>query len=489
MGTNKVSSPARSANGRAKKSTAGRKVGHVLLLPNTSTEIIELAIGDIFPSPENSTVYHPLSMENPDDAALVKSVRIHGILDPIIITLENYILSGHRRHWAARAAGLKVVPCRRIGMLRDDPRFLPLLAECNKQRNKSFDEILHETVLAANPEEAHRALLEYRQRVAQVSADTIEIVGTIRRNPISSAKAPMLDAIDAIIEEMKSFWPITDRQIHYGLLNAPPLIHASKPNSLYRNNLESYKALCELITRARLGGLIPYQAIHDPTRPVTLFDVHAGVGPFLEREIERFLKGYWRNLQASQPCHIEILAEKLTVQSILHTVAAEYRIPMTIGRGYSSIPPRYEMAQRFRQSGKDRLVLLVVGDQDPEGEDIGHSFARSMRDDFGVLGIDPIKVALTSQQVADLNLPPMMIAKKKSSRRKTFTDKHGEHVYELEAVPPATLQHFLREVIDSVLDVDAFNEELDAEKQDAAQLAERRKSVHKALVRMERRRP
>src|SRR5262249_36018772 len=106
----------------------------------------------------------------------------------------------------------------------------------------------------------------------------------------------------------------------------------------------------------------------------------------------------------------------------------------------------------------------------PEGEDIAHSFARSMRDDFDVEEIVPIKVALTPQQVAAMNLPPMMKAKEKSSRAKGFTAKHGDDVYELEAVPPQRLQEILREAIDRGLDGEAFNAEIDAEKRDVARL-------------------
>src|SRR5947209_4478392 len=82
------------------------------------------------------------------------------------------------------------------------------------------------------------------------------------------------------------------------------------------------------------------------------------------------------------------------------------------------------------------------------------SFAQSMRDDFGVENIVPIKVALTGEQVQQLRLPPNLTAKKRSSRRKGFVERHGEHVFELEAIPPATLQECLRHAIDSVIDVD-----------------------------------
>ena len=57
------------------------------------------------------------------------------------------------------------------------------------------------------------------------------------------------------------------------------------------------------------------------------------------------------------------------------------------------------MAVRFKRSGKEKLILLVLSDFDPEGEDIGRSFAQSMRDDFGITNIVPIKLALTAEQV------------------------------------------------------------------------------------------
>jgi hypothetical protein len=445
-------------------------------------QVEEIPIGDIHPSAENNKVYQPLSLGHADDAELVKSIRSRGVMDPLIITLDNFILSGHRRHWAAGKAGLKSVPCRRIGIWRDDPEFLPLLAECNKQRNKSFDEILRETIIASDPEEAHRSLREYRQRAAQVSTDTIQLHGKVKRRRITKAKQPLLDAIRAIIRSLRPYWPVTDRQIHYALLNAPPLIHASKPNSRYRNDLKSYKAACELITRARLTGQIAFPAIHDPTRPVVQWEVHRGPGPFIQTEMDRFLKGYSRDLQVSQPCHIEIVGEKNTIESILRPVAADYCIPLTIGRGYASLPPRHGMVQRFWKSGKDRLVLLVVSDFDPEGEDIAHSFARSLRDDFEIQSITPIKVALTKQQVVGMNLPPGMIAKQASTRRKGFVGRHGENVYELESVPPDRLQQILRDAIDSVIDIEAFNRELAAEKEDAGNLEGVRRRVHHALA-------
>jgi hypothetical protein len=139
------------------------------------------------------------------------------------------------------------------------------------------------------------------------------------------------------------------------------------------------------------------------------------------------------------------------------------------------------MAQRFRQSGKEKLIALVLSDFDPEGEDIAHSFAQSMRDDFGIEQVVGIKVCLRHEQVLDHDLPVNFDAKKKSSRYAKFAAKYGDWVHEVEALLVEERVRLLRAAIDSALDVDAFNREVDAEKEDAAHLAEVRKRVLGAI--------
>jgi hypothetical protein len=295
--------------------------------------------------------------------------------------------------------------------------------------------------------------------------------GGRRRSRITPAKQPFLDAIHRVITELEGYWPLSDRRVHYALLNDPPLIHAKKPDSRYRNDHKSYKAVCNLLTRARLAGLIPFDAIGDETRPVTTWDVHPNVSPFIRRAVRRFCTGYWRDRMQGQPNHIEIVGEKLTVEGIVRPVAARFCIPYTIGRGYSSLPPRKAMYDRYRKSGKTKLVMLFLGDHDPEGWDIATTFAKSMRDDFGVQDIAAIKVGLKPEQVRQLALPPNADAKPSSSRFKKFAARFGPAAYEPEAVSPDTLQGWLDEAVRSVIDIDLFNAQVEAEKQDSATLA------------------
>lgn len=438
---------------------------------------------ELRPSPENDTLYRPVDPDDPEIVALAESIGRHGLREPLVVTLDRYIVSGHRRHCAAKLAGLKEVPVRVEPIRRTDDvdAFVVLLREYNRQRDKSLDEKLREELVTADPIEAHRLLVEHRCQRAEVNVPTLQIRERRKRSRITKAKRPMLDAILRVIEDQRDFWPLSDRRIHYALLNDPPLRHASKPDSTYRNDGNSYKSLVELLTRARLAGDIPMDVIDDETRPQTKWQVWNDPRTFMRREVDDMLKGYYRDLQRSQPVHLEIIVEKNSVEPIIRPVAMEYCIPIVSGRGYCSLPPRAAIHDRFLRSGKDRLVLLFASDFDPDGEEIAHSFARSLRDDFDIEAIDPIKVALSAEHVDEFKLPPRLKAKETSSRYQGFVDLHGDDVWELEAIPPAELQRLFREAIDSVMDLDAFNAEVEAERTDAAFLDEARQRVHAAL--------
>ena len=439
-----------------------------------------VSVKKIKPSPENDKLYKPVNMNDPQTIALADSIREFGVKEPIVITLDGFILSGHRRFAAAKLAGLKQVPVRYENISRSDPPFVRLLREYNRQREKTLDERLRDEIVSVNADDAYASLVEYRKQASEISAETVTLGKCKDRATITAAKQPMLDAILLILEERREFWPISDRTIHYALLNIKPLRHASKPDSVYENTLKCYKDCCDLLTRARLCGLVPMEAISDETRPVTTWSTNATAVEFLRKEIDTFAKNYWRDLLQSQPNHIEILVEKNTVEPIVSSIAYKNTIPITSGRGYCSIPPRQEMLQRFRKSGKERMVLIVVSDFDPEGESICESFARSMRDDFGV-DISCVKAALTYQQTQELELPPALQAKDTSSRYAGFVEKYGDDVYELEALPPEQLQELVDEAVRSVIDVDLFNAEQEKERTDSQWLDVTRRRMMAAL--------
>ncbi|OJW26890.1 MAG: hypothetical protein BGO49_21455 [Planctomycetales bacterium 71-10] len=438
---------------------------------------MELRLNQIAPSQENLSVYAPRSDE--DIRKLAESIREHGLKQRIVVTRNGVIVSGHSRYRACSLLGLDTVKCEVDDLYSWDPRFLGRLVECNRQRVKTLAEQIREHVVHYSAEDAYESLIEYREHKAFDWDDEGRLdLGSILKEPkLSDAKMDMVRAVQKVVASLKEYWPLSVRTIHYELLNDPPLRNATaKKRPRYVNDKSSYDDLSDVCKRMRLEGYISFGSIADETRKTEVWSVEKEAGAFFEREMSGFLKNYWRDLMQGQPNHIEIVGEKNTVESSIKHVACQYTIPYTLGRGYASLDPRYKMYQRYKASGKERLIILFMTDFDPEGEDIATSFGRSMRDHFSV-DVVGVKVCLTAEQVKEFNLPPMAKAKSGSSRHKGFVDKHGDNVWELEALPTAERVRLLREAIDRVIDVDAFNAQLDREKKDAADLTKLREQV------------
>jgi hypothetical protein len=473
----------KAASGRRKSTgTAKMYLDTVSAQNGTSKLVTDLPIDLICPAPENDSLYRLIDTSDPEFRAFAESIRV-AVRVPLTITEDGYILSGHRRHAAAKFVGRTTVPTIQVPITRwgNYDEFVRLLADYNQQRVKTIAEQLREQVVLTNPEDAHQRLTEYRREKAAVGIEALEIIGKTERTELTDAKIPFFNAVVAVLNDRREYWPLSDRQIFYLLLNAPPPVHAGKPNSRFRNDPSCYHALTRLLTDARVLGRIPFHVIHDPTRPVVHYRGHDEPGSFLRSETDGFLRGYYRNLMQSQANHFELLGEKNTVQSVLDPIASDYTIPLTICRGYPSISPRHDIAQRFRKSGKDKLVLLIASDFDPEGEDIPHSIARSMRDDFKIDTVHAIKVALTAEQVQRFQLVPNAEAKVSSKRFKKFAAKYGKDVFELEAIDPAQLDKEVRAAVEGVIDRDAYTAEVKAEKRDAAHIATVREKMRVAM--------
>ena len=445
-------------------------------------ELVQFRTDFIRPALENEFIYNGFSLANEDDRNLVDSIRRKGILEHLTISADGVLLSGHRRHNAAKVLHMETVPVVVHPVvfedIEKDARF-KLLRDFNQHRDKTFDERTTEALLSVDADGASDAALIYRIKRARVSVESNVTMGAMKARAEITTRA-FLDAVVKIVNGCRNEWPISNRAIHYLLLNDPPLTHDEKPKSHYRNEKKYTAKLSSLLTRARIAGLIPMEAICDEERPVTLWDVHPNAASFAAKQHEGFLMGYGRDLMQSQPHHIEIVVEKRTKYAAACDVAARYGIPVTAGKGFASLAPRYHIAKRYRESGKDKLVLIFLTDFDPDGEQIAISFARSMRDEFNV-NVVPYKAGLTAEQVRTLNLPSSLEAKASSSNYKRFVTEHGTRAVELDAMPSDVFARVLTDAIERFLDVEAFNHEGDQQKREHAELAARRKAALQAM--------
>jgi hypothetical protein len=435
----------------------------------------------IRPAPENDEIYGSISVD--DVWGLAVDIRAHGVLEPILISSDGFIISGHRRRLAAHLAGLSEVQVKvhPVSRQKNPKEFLRLLVAANSQRIKGAGVLLAEAAVKVDPIAAHKQIKadriakEKRRREDSTLSEIVSFDDG-RRCEFSAAKQPMIDAIQKIFEEQREHWPLTVRQIHYRLLGEnAPLIHASKPGSRYANDHDSYRAAIDVCSRGRLAGLIPWEAIDDETRTVDENDAFLNLGEFLDYGTRNFLRGYWRDLLQSQPHHFEIVTEKRTLYQILNQAAKDHTMPFTVMGGMNTITLKKKIVDRYRESGKDKLIVLVISDLDPAGDNIAKDLLKTFRRDFGVYDIEVWKVALTIDQVREFNLIPSGKAKQDSEKAraaaKEYIRKYGtDNIWALEALMPADLVGILKRSIAQVIGVDLFSRELNAEQADAAEL-------------------
>jgi disulfide oxidoreductase YuzD len=444
------------------------------------------------PSPENSLLYRAIVEEDEAIQRLAESIKKNHCV-PLVVTQDNFIVSGHRRHKALRINGTKLVRCFVLDKLRDEyslDEYVQLLREYNEQRDKSVAEQIREKVVDIKPQEAHRQLSKLRDKSVNPLAypshlQTLHIRSDKTRHAISEDMADHVKFINEVVFNLrKDYWPLSIRGVHYVLLNYDFIrgfhwAHKGqkghgKPKELrYKNDAGSYKATSDLITRLRLNGSIPWKAFDDPTRPIKEFFPFSNVREFMEHEINDLFERYWRDLMQSQSLHVECFVEKNTIYSLALRVTNRYQITTSSGRGFNSIDPWHDLYERFLDGGKERLIVICLTDHDPEGQRIPIVGGETLAE----LGLDTdefdiVPVAVTRNQVEQYDLPDMAFAKESSSNYDWYVERNNgdKRVWELEALDPQVLMDDLENAIKSIINVEAFNEEAAIEQRDAVRI-------------------
>ena len=90
--------------------------------PDQKQDLSHFPINQIKQAPENESIYDNFGVANADDRQLIESINDNGIQEPLVITADWVLLSGHRRLAAATYLGLGTVPV----WMRDDVIFADL---------------------------------------------------------------------------------------------------------------------------------------------------------------------------------------------------------------------------------------------------------------------------------------------------------------------------------------------------------------------------
>jgi hypothetical protein len=274
-----------------------------------------------------------------------------------------------------------------------------------------------------------------------MSAITTRVRGMARWEP-RAATIKLLDTVQSILVEYRSYLPMTVRQIFYRLVGA----HG------YDKTEQAYARLGEHLNRARRASLIEFDAIRDDGS-----DIQTKIG----WDNAADLIETWRNdaetfrldRQQGQPQRLLFMVEAAGMQPMVAGFTAPFSIPVIPSGGFDSTTAKYRLAVGLGEHGGPTEVLHI-GDHDPSGVHLFSSMAEDV--DALIRDLDLpgealfTRLAVTPEQVAELGLPT---APPKPEDKRSF---EGTKTTQAEAIPPDVLAQIVTDAITDRLDPAAY---------------------------------
>ena len=257
----------------------------------------------------------------------------------------------------------------------------------------------------------------------------------------------IIDEAESIIDEYElAGYTLTLRQLYYQFV----------ARDLIPNTERSYKNLGAIITKARMAGLISWEAIEDRNR-----EHHE---PYTQEDEFELLSRLPYHIQFDQwerqDFYVEVWVEKEALGNVIERACNPYMVPYMSCKGYLSASEAWRAGRRFLNqiSNGKQCVLIHLGDHDPSGLDM----TRDNRERVELFsefpgGVDVKRIALNRDQV-DEHRPPPNPTKVADSRAKDYMAEFGRTSWELDALDPSVIESLITEEITALIDFEVWEE-------------------------------
>ncbi|MGA2502483.1 MAG: hypothetical protein ABSG01_00160 [Anaerolineales bacterium] len=248
-----------------------------------------------------------------------------------------------------------------------------------------------------------------------------------------------------------SGYRLTLRQLYYQMVARGEL----------PNKKNSYDNLGNLVTEARLAGLIDWGMIEDRNRETNIPNHWDNPAEMVDAYADAFAIDKWMD----QQYHLEVIVEKDALSGVLEPVCRDLDVGITADKGYGSTSILYEIGKRLSwmaNCGKS-VCIIYLGDHDPSGIDMTRDLKERLEMYSGLEDIEVDRVALNMDQIR-LWKPPENPAKEMDKRYKAYVKEFGESCWELDAVPPDQLAGLVRSAVLSRRDNEKWQEAIKKEK-------------------------
>ncbi len=248
----------------------------------------------------------------------------------------------------------------------------------------------------------------------------------------------MIETVNEILADYESQgYDLSLRQLYYQLVS----------RNIVPNTERSYKNVGNLVSDARLAGLVDWSMIRDRGRNMVKNTHWNNPAEIVRAAALGFRIDRWTD----QPCYVEVMVEKQALEGVLEPVCSELDVSFTANKGYSSSSAMYEASKRFLRASRDgkQLYVIYLGDHDPSGIDM----TRDVDDRLSLFmgGVEVNRVALNMDQVERLQ-PPENPAKITDSRAASYISRFGRSSWELDAIEPSELASIVRNAVEALID-------------------------------------
>jgi hypothetical protein len=278
-------------------------------------------------------------------------------------------------------------------------------------------------------------------------------------DPKQSTLDIVYQAESIIVEYQRAGYVLTLRQLYYQFV----------ARGIIENSERSYKNLGNTVTKARMAGMISWEAIEDRNREHKSFWCDEDVlSPI--RDLPQYIRfDRW----ARQDYYVEVWVEKEALGNVVSRACDPYLVPHLSCKGYLSASEAWRAGMRFKEKlneGKE-CVLIHLGDHDPSGIDMTRDNKDRMALFTGMSdGVTVTRLALNMDQVQEYSPPPNP-TKITDSRAAGYIKRFGRTSWELDALEPQIMEQMIQDEFTQYIDDDIW-EEAGREQEEKRQLLE-----------------
>jgi hypothetical protein len=242
---------------------------------------------------------------------------------------------------------------------------------------------------------------------------------------------------------------LTLRQLYYQFVS----------RDLIQNVQSEYKRLGNIVSDARLAGLIDWYAIEDRTRNLKGNYHNTDPGQAVQDALEQFMLDRWED----QPYRVEVWIEKEALAGVISRICQELDVPYFACKGYTSQSEMWNAARRmagYKEYYHQVPVIIHLGDHDPSGVDM----TRDIKDRYKTFmgGLTVKRIALNYDQIEDYQPPPNP-AKLTDTRATSYIENYGMSSWELDALEPRVIRDLIRNKVAEYTDRDIWEATLKKE--------------------------